>query len=65
MPFAGMCPYFRYEKAGITYCECGELKFPDRRARRDIVYGYCGHPDDYKRCPFKNALDGYYERRYQ
>ncbi len=65
MPVAGMCPYFRYEKSGITYCECGELKFPDRRARRDIVYGYCGHPDDYKRCPFKCALDGYYERRYQ
>lgn len=65
MPIAGMCPYFRYEKAGVTYCECGELHFPDRRARRDIVYAYCAHPSDYKRCPFKCALDGYYERSFQ
>jgi hypothetical protein len=65
MPVAAMCPYFQYEKKGITHCECGELKFPDLRARRDIVYRYCAHPSDYQLCPFKHALDGYYERRYK
>ncbi len=65
MPVAGMCPYYRYEKAGVTHCECGELRFPDRGARRDVVYGYCAHPTAYLKCPLKCALDGYYERRYQ
>ena len=37
MPVAGMCPYYRYEKRGVTYCECGELRFPDRDARRAVV----------------------------
>lgn len=62
MPVAGACPYFRYEKAKTTYCECGELHFPDSQARRDIVYAYCAHPDNFRACPFKHALDGYYER---
>ena len=62
MPVAGACPYFRYEKSGITYCECGELRFPDRLARREIVYSYCAHPSAFRACPFKRALDGYYER---
>ena len=62
MPLAAMCPYFRYEKAGITHCECGDLRFPDRKARRDMVYRYCAHPTDYGACPLKRAMDGYYER---
>ena len=64
MPVAGMCPYYQYEKRGITYCECGELHFPDQRTRRDIVYAYCAHPSAFHRCPVKCALDGYYERSY-
>ena len=62
MPVAGACPYFKYEKQGTTYCECGDLHFPDRKCRREVVYSYCAHPTDFTRCPFKLALDGYYER---
>jgi hypothetical protein len=62
MPIAAMCPYFRYEKAGVTHCECGELRFPDRKARREVLYRYCAHPTDYGACPLKRAMDGYYER---
>ena len=62
MPVAGACPYFRYEKGGVTYCECGELRFPDRKARREVVYSLCAHPTDFTTCPFKHAMDGYYER---
>ena len=64
MPIAGVCPYYRYEKAGVTYCECGELRFPDRAARRSVVYGYCAHPSAYHKCPLKHAMDGYYERSF-
>lgn len=64
MPITGMCPYFLYEKAGVTHCECAELRFPDRRTRRDIVYAYCAHPTDYARCPLKCAMDAYYERSF-
>lgn len=62
MPISAMCPYFRYEKAGVTYCECAEMRFPDRKSRRDIVYAYCAHPKNFAACPLKCALDGYYER---
>ena len=47
MPIAGTCPYFQREKGdGYTYCECARFRFPDKQARRDIVYKYCAHPTD-------------------
>ena len=64
MPIAGACPYYRYEKEGVTFCECAELHFPDRVARREVLYGFCAHPTDFCRCPLKHAMDGYYERRF-
>ena len=64
MPSAAECPYYQYEKQGVTYCECGELRFPDKAARREIVYGFCAHPDNYHHCPFKCMMDRYYERRF-
>lgn len=64
MPIAGACPYYQYEKAGVTYCECAKLKFPDKEARRGFLYAYCAHPRDFERCPFKTVMDGYYERRF-
>jgi len=46
-------------------CECAGFKFPDRIARREIVYGFCAHPTAYKNCPFKQTMDRYYyERKY-
>ena len=59
-----MCPYYRYEKRGIMFCECGELKFPDRIARREIVYAYCAHPTNFEQCPFNRMLENYYERKF-
>lgn len=62
---AGICPYFRRERGGgVIYCECATLRFPDKQARRDIVYRFCAHPEGYHACPLKQALDGYYERKY-
>ncbi len=61
----GICPYFRKEQSGgKVYCEGATLRFPDRQARRDIVYRFCAHPDGYNDCPLKQALDGYYARKY-
>ena len=62
MPIAGECPYYCYEKAGVTYCECAQLRFPDRLARREVLYTYCASPEGFRRCPFKTAMDNYYER---
>ena len=65
MAFAGMCPYLKEAKTvDRTICECARFTFPDRIARREILYGYCGHPSDWKSCPFKKAMDNFYERKY-
>lgn len=65
MPIAGTCPYFQREKGdGYTYCECARFRFPDKQARRDIVYKYCAHPDGYEGCVIKQAMDQFYERKY-
>ena len=63
--YDGICPYFRKENRGRVYCEGATLKFPDKEARRDIVYRFCAHPTGYNDCPLKQAMDGYYQRRYE
>ena len=64
MPIEAECPYFKYEKQGTTHCECGDFIFPDKQARREIIYGYCAHPRNFERCMFYRALENYYERKY-
>lgn len=44
-------------------CECANFKFPDRIARREIIYKFCAHPTDYNDCVFKRVLDRYYYER--
>ena len=62
----GICPYFVRERSpDVVSCECARLKFPDRVSRREIVYRYCAHPEGYKACMLKQALDHYYERKYK
>ena len=62
----GYCPYFYRERSqGVVYCEGARLKFPDKDARREILYRYCAHPEGYKACMLKQALDHYYERKYE
>ncbi len=62
----GICPYFMRDRGkGIVYCECAKFKFPDKGARREIVYRFCAHPEGYKACMIKQALDHYYERKYK
>ncbi len=61
----GICPYFNRERGGgVVYCECARFRFPDKGSRREIVYRYCAHPEGYKSCMLKRALDHYYERKY-
>lgn len=61
----GICPYYIKERGhGSLSCECARLRFPDTLARREIVYTFCGHPKGYRVCPFKVAMDHYYERKY-
>ncbi len=65
MPIAAECPFYRYEKEGVSHCECGDWHFPDAQVRRDVLYGLCAHPTNYRNCPFYAALERFYERKYK
>ncbi|MBE6693546.1 MAG: hypothetical protein E7589_02120 [Ruminococcaceae bacterium] len=61
----GMCPYFQRERGnGLVYCECAKFRFPDKISRREIVYRFCAHPENYKACVIKQTMDHFYERKY-
>ena len=61
----GVCPYFIRDRGrGVIYCECARFHFPDKLARREIVYTYCAHPSGYRQCVLKQAMDGFYRRKY-
>jgi hypothetical protein len=61
----GICPYFKRDRGnGRVSCEGASFRFPDRLARREYLYRFCAHPEGYKLCPLKVALDHYYERKY-
>ncbi|MBE6559453.1 MAG: hypothetical protein E7661_10685 [Ruminococcaceae bacterium] len=61
----GICPYYLRDRGnGMVYCECARFRFPDKLARREIVYGFCAHPENYKKCAFKQMMDHFYERKY-
>lgn len=61
-----MCPYYQRDRGlGRVYCECAHFRFPDKEARREIVYTFCAHPVGYKTCPLKQAMDHFYERKYE
>ena len=65
MAFAGMCPYLKDARScERTICECAKFTFPDRIARREVLYKYCGHPTGWRNCTFKAVMDSYYERKY-
>ncbi len=65
MAFAGMCPYLKDARScERTICECARFTFPDKISRRELLYGYCGHPTKWKSCTFKTIMDKFYERKY-
>ena len=64
MAFVVMCPYWKKNKGKTElYCEGARFRFPDNAARRDILYGFCAHPDAWKKCMIRRALDKYYYER--
>ena len=63
MAIDAICPFFRYEKNKITFCECADIHPPDAEARREIVYNYCAHAENYKQCQFYKVMEHYYERK--
>lgn len=59
-----ICPFFKGEPKKLKLrCEIGNLKFPDKQARRFLVYGYCAHPTNYTECTFYKLLMDYYDRK--
>ena len=62
----GICPFYLQDRGnGRVNCEGASLKFPDKEARREFVYRLCAHPDGYKECRLRVALEHYYERKYE
>ncbi len=65
MAYVGMCPYLKDARnTERTICECARFTFPDKISRRELLYGYCGHPSAWKECTFKSILDRFYDRKY-
>ncbi len=65
MAFTGMCPYLKDARSmERTICECARFTFPDKLTRREILYGFCGHPSAWRQCPLKLAMDHHYDRKY-
>lgn len=61
----GICPYYKQDRGrGHVCCEGATFRFPDKLSRREYVYRFCAHPEGYKECPLKIALDHFYERKY-
>ena len=61
----GICPYFKKDRGkGNIACEGANFHFPDLLARREFVYRFCAHPQGYKTCALKIAMDHFYERKY-
>ena len=56
-----ICPYFDNDSAGIIKCEIGNLRIMDNQMKREVGYGLCA--SKYGECPFKVALDHYWERQ--
>lgn len=66
------CPYYRRERPkkgskadghGFMYCEMARFEFPDKYARRELVYKYCcnnGTASDGTECTVKRILDIHY-----
>ena len=64
MAIAGTCPYLKKVSDGKNIsCECAKFSFPDRIARRDLLYGFCAHPTEFKNCVLKQSMDKYYYER--
>lgn len=57
------CPFYKSEKGLRLRCELGTLVFPDKVARRAVVYEYCAHPTNWKNCMLCKVLADYYERK--
>ena len=59
----GICPFYEKEKDGELFCEGATVFFPDKIGRREIVYRFCAHPQNYKICVIYKMLCGYYARK--
>lgn len=59
------CPFLKYEKEGVLYCECAKIQPPDTEAKQDIAYLCCANQKMFRKCPFYITMERYYERKYK
>lgn len=59
------CPFFKRDRGnGKIYCEAAVFQCPDTEFRRDLLYGFCAHPEAFRGCMLFNMLMCYYERKF-
>lgn len=59
-----VCPYYSKEVNDRLRCEGGSIKFPDKAARKEIVYQYCSSIENCQKCTLYQMLTNYYDRLY-
>ena len=64
MKYEFNCPYLGEVKSGAIRCEFARITPPDAIARAEFLQTHCGHPTEYKMCPFYKVMDNYYKRKY-
>ncbi len=57
------CPFFKKNEGQIVKCEGGNLKFPDREARKDYLICYCANNVHWHKCTISKNLENYYDRK--
>ena len=53
------CPYYKYDKGNVLHCEIGRINLSDSDMKKEIAQ-LCIR--NMGQCPFKRALDNYYDR---
>lgn len=57
------CPFFDRETAsGHVICEVGQIRFPDKEARRRFAYTLCAANPGWENCSIAKMLVDYCER---
>lgn len=57
------CPFYKREDALSLFCEGGDFKFHDYKARKEYIQNFCEDIKDWHKCTIACALENYYERK--
>lgn len=56
------CPYFKWDEKLGVHCECGCVRFRDRREAKEYQDAYCASVHGWKHCTAAQSATKYFER---